>query len=402
MAVEASGGGALEGVRVLDLGMIVQGPQAALLLADLGADVIKIELPEIGDQARWIRISRNDLRSAFFIACNRGKRSLTLDLRVAAGRDVFLRLVDSADVVISNFLPGTLDGWGLGYEVLAKRNPRIVFGAASAFGPVGPDASRRGADLAGQAEGGLISTTGARDEDATPIGVAIADHIGSQNLANGVLAALLARERSGRGQKVEVSLLGGQIYAQASELTHRFLTGHAPGRAARGHPMIPMLYGVVPTLDGQIGLVGIPVEQRVGFFELIGRPDLVKDERFLALGFEPEVRTELFDHLAETFRARPTAQWAALLRESGHRYAVVRDYDAIVDDPGVYENGYLQRIEHPEWGAVSMIGCPIRLSETPATPGALAPELGQHTEEILLELGLDWEAIAALREAKAI
>jgi len=402
MTETAGAGGALEGIRVLDLGIIVQGPQAALLLADFGADVIKVELPEIGDQARWIRISRDDTRSAFFVACNRGKRSLALDLRVPAGRDVFLQLAETADVVISNFLPGTLDGWGLGYEALAERNPRIVFGAASAFGPVGPDAGRRGADLAGQSEGGLISTTGTGDDDATPVGVAIADHVGSQNLANGILAALFARERTGRGQKVEVSLLGGQIYAQASEMTYRFMTGRPPGPAKGGHPMIPMLYGIVPTRDGQLALVGIPTDQRVSFFALIGRPELAEDERFLALGFEPEVKAELFDRLAETFRERTTEEWAAMLRESGHRYAVVHDYDAVAEDPGAYENGYLQRIEHQEWGSISMIGCPIRMSETPASPGELAPELGQHTEEVLLELGLDWDAIAALREANAI
>jgi len=398
----ATAEGALAGLRVLDLGLLVQGPQAALLLADLGAEVIKVELPELGDASRWIRLSREDTRSAFFVACNRGKRSVTLDLRVPAAREVLLKLVDTADVLISNFLPGTLEGWGLGYEVLSKRNPRLVFGAGSAFGSEGPDASRRGADLAGQAEGGLISTTGSVDSDATPVGVVIADHIGSQNLANGVLAALLARERTGRGQKVEVSLLGGQIYAQASELTYQFMTGSPPGRSDRGHPMLPMVYGVVPTRDGQIALVGVPTDQRKSFFERIGRPDLAQDERFQALGFMPDVKHELFDQLAETFRQRSTAEWADLLREGGHRYAVVRGYDDLAEDPGAYANGYLQRIEHPEWGVVSMVGCPIRMSETPTTPGALAPELGQHTEEVLLEIGLDWNAITALREAKAI
>jgi len=394
--------GALAGLRVLDLGLLVQGPQAAQLLGDLGADVIKVELPGLGDQARWIRIAVDDARSAFFIGCNRGKRSVTLDLRVPAGREVFLQLVDTADVVISNFLPGTLDGWGLGYDVLAMRNPRLVFGAGSAFGPAGPDASRRGADLAGQAEGGLISTTGSDPSTATPVGVVIADHIGSQNLANGILAALLARERTGRGQKVEVSLLGGQLFAQASELTYQFLIGRPPGRSDGGHFMIPMLYGIVPTKDGQLALVGIPTDTRADFFERIGRPELAQDERFMALGFLPDVKHALFETLAETFRERTTAEWAEVLREGGHRYAVVRGYDAIEQDEGAFANGYLQRVEHPEWGAVTMVGCPIRLSDTPASPGALAPELGQHTEEVLLELGLDWDAIAALREAKAI
>jgi crotonobetainyl-CoA:carnitine CoA-transferase CaiB-like acyl-CoA transferase len=230
----ASPGGALEGIRVLDLGLLVQGPQAAQLLRDLGAEVIKVELPRLGDQARWIPISLEDLRAPYFVGCNRGKRSIALDLRVEAGRGVFLRLVDSADVVISNFLPGTLERWGLGYEELARRNPRIVYGSGSAFGSQGPDAGRKGADLAGQAAGGLISSTGSGLHDVTPVGVTISDHIASQNLAAGVLAALYARERTGRGQAVEVSLLGGQIYAQASEYTYTLLTGRNPGHAAGG------------------------------------------------------------------------------------------------------------------------------------------------------------------------
>jgi formyl-CoA transferase/CoA:oxalate CoA-transferase len=391
--------GALEGIRVLDVGLLVQGPQAAQLLGDLGADVIKVELPGFGDQARWIPISQGDLRAPFFIGCNRGKRSITLDLRVEAGREVFLRLADGADVVISNFLPGTMAGWGIGYGDLAKRNPRIVYGIGSVFGSLGSDADRKGADLAGQAAGGLIRSTGTGPHDVTPVGVTIADHIGSQNLANGVLAALLARERTGRGQKVEVSLLGGQIYAQASEYTYTFLTGRNPGHADRGHPLLPVFYGVLPTADGHIAIVGVPAPRRASFFQAIGRPELAGDERFNALILTPENQHALFDLLAETFRSRPTAAWEQILRDAGHRYAAVRDYLEVSEDEGAFQNGYLQRIDHPEWGTVTMVGCPIRLSDTPARPAALAPELGQHTEEILLEHGFDWDEISALREA---
>ena len=152
--------GALEGVRVVDAGLLVQGPQAALMLAEFGADVIKVELPGFGDQARWIPLSANDLRTPYYEACNRGKRSVTIDLRVPEGREAFLDLVDTADVVISNFKPGTLDDWGLGYDVVAERNPRVVYATGSTFGPEGPDATLEGADLAGQAAGGLIRTTG--------------------------------------------------------------------------------------------------------------------------------------------------------------------------------------------------------------------------------------------------
>jgi len=394
--------GPLAGLRVLDLGLLVQGPQAALLLADLGADVIKIELPGLGDQARWIPISLQDLRAPYFIACNRGKRSVTLDLRKDRGRDVFLRMAESADVVISNFVPGTLEGWRIGYDELARRNPRVILGTGSSFGSRGPDAGRRGADLAGQAAGGLIRATGSDPDDAGPIGVTIADHIGSQNLANGVLAALYARERTGRGQHVEVSLLGGQIYAQASEFTYTFLTGQDVPPPAGGHPLIPMIYGIVPTRDGHMALVGVPGPDRDRFFELIDRADLRKDPRFDVLLMSDENRRALFAELSRSFRTRTTSEWGALLREAGIRYAEVRSRSEVAQDEGVYANGYLQRIEHPEWGTLPMVGVPIQLSETPSRAGELAPELGQHTEEVLLELGFEWEEIAALRDAEVL
>ena len=174
--------GALHGLRVVEAGLLVQGPQAAATLSDWGAEVVKVELPGFGDQSRWLLLAPDDPRSAYFIACNRGKRSVTIDLRNSSGREVFLRLVETADVVITNFKPGTMEAWGLGYEEVAARNPRVVYAAGSTFGEIGPDAQREGADLSGQAAGGLISTTGMDGGDPTPIGVTIADHIAAQNL----------------------------------------------------------------------------------------------------------------------------------------------------------------------------------------------------------------------------
>ena len=392
--------GALTGIRVLDLGLLVQAPQAAQLLGDLGAEVIKVELPGLGDQARWIPISLEDLRAPFFIGCNRGKRSLTLDLRKDPGRDVFLSLADTADVIVSNFLPGTLDRWGLGYDVLSARNAGLIYATGSTFGALGPDADRKGADIAGQAAGGLIARTPSAHR--TPVGAVIADHIGSQNMANGVLAALFARERTGRGQQVEVSLYGGQIYAQASEYTFTCLTGENPGEVDGGHQGIPLVYGIVPTADGHLAIVGVASHERENFFNAIGRPDLLADKRFESLVLAPDVRHELFEELGKTFRTRPTAEWEATLRSLGQRYARVQDYTDVMGDEGAYANGYLQRVEHPEWGEIPMVGSPIRLSDTPARPGQIAPELGQHTEEILLELGLSWDTIVSLREEGVI
>ncbi len=189
---------------------------------------------------------------------NRGKRSVTLvDLRQPKGRDLFpASMADQSDVVISNFKPGTMDSWGLGYQDVAARNPRIVYAISSSFGSRGADAPREGADLSGQATGGLISTTGGRDSAPSPVGATVADHIAGQNLLAGVLAALYAREHSGRGQLVETSLLGGQIWAQAGEYTKYLMTGEVSGPSNRSHPMIPGLYGIFPTSDGWLAIVG--------------------------------------------------------------------------------------------------------------------------------------------------
>ena len=394
--------GALEGVKVVEATLLIQGPQAGLTMSDMGADVIKVELPGLGDQGRWIPISPDDPRDPYFIAGNRGKRSITLDLRVEAGRDAMIRLLDDADVFISNFKPGTLDEWGLSYEMLSERNPRLIYATGSTFGTKGPGAQREGADLAGQAAGGLISTTGTDGGHPTPVGFVVADHIGSQNLFGGVLAALYSREKTGVGQRVDVSLFGSQIYAQASEYTSFFLSGEIPGRSNYGHPLLRAAYGIVPTADGWLAIVGVPPHLRESFYAAIERPDLLEDPRFEAYIFAPGVREELFEEFFKTFPTRTTAEWCERLDAAGCRYAPVQDYAEVADDPHAAENGYIVEIDHPEWGTIKSLGSPIVMSGTPVHPGEIAPELGQHTEEILLEHGFSWEDIAAMRDAEAL
>ena len=394
--------GPLDGIRVLEAGLLVQGPQASLTMLEWGADVIKVELPGFGDQSRWLPISREDRRSAFFAAYNRGKRSVTIDLRVPRGREVFLRMVETADVVITNFKPGTMDEWGLGYTDAAARNERIIYAMGSSFGTEGPDAAREGADLGAQAAGGLISTTGGNGSDPSAIGATVADHISGQNLLAGVLAALFARERTGRGQLVETSLLGGQIWAQAGEYTKYLLAGQPSGPSARSHPMIPGIYGVFPTSDGWIAIVGVAGTARDLFYRTIGRPDLI--DRFPHLLYFEDDKAELWPILDQVFATKGTAEWCGLLGAAGLRFAPVRTHAEVADDPGVVANGYIEAVEGVEASGADprVVRAPVRFSDQVPTVQALVPELGHHTEEVLLEIGYSWDDIADLSAAGAI
>ena len=394
--------GPLNDIRVLDVSILVQGPQAGAMLSNMGADVIKIELPEVGDHSRSLPISADDPRPAFYIGCNRGKRGLTLDLRKTAGADVFRKLAATADVVISNFVTGTLDGWGLGYEALAEINPGIVWAAGSAFGPIGPDARKKGADLAGQAAGGLISTIGRDGDPPSPVGVAVADHMGSLNLVAGILAALHARHQTGRGQRVEVSLLGSQIWAQASEYTASLLTGKPTGRANYGHSLLVPTYRIFPTADGWLAILSVGPDSFDAFCIALGHPELAVDERFKPELITPESHGILAGELLKILRTRTTAEWCEALRDVDVRHAPVRNHNQVIDDPGAWENGYFAEVEHADGSTERVVGVPIRMSATPLKPGVAAPQLGEHSTEILLQAGYMEDEINALRETGVV
>ncbi|HSZ37577.1 MAG TPA: CoA transferase [Acidimicrobiales bacterium] len=390
--------GALDGIRVLEAGLLVQGPQVSLTMLEWGAEVIKLELPGFGDQSRWLPISREDRRSPWFTAYNRGKRSMTIDLRVPRGQEVFFRLVERSDVFVSNFKPGTLDSWGVGYGEASRRNPRIIYAMGSSFGPEGPDAQREGADLSGQAGGGIISTTGGAGSDPSPVGATIADHISGQNLLAGVLAALYARERTGHGQLVETSLLGGQVWAQAGEITKYLMSGEMTGPANRGHSMVPGIYGMFATSDGWIAIVGVAGPLRDRFYETLGRPDLI--ERFSGLLYFEDDKAALWPILDEVFATKTTAEWCDLLGAAGLRFAPVRDHAAVARDPGIRINGYIETVDDPDSSGSSLdvVRTPVRFSDGNQTGPVRPPELGQHTEEVLLEAGYSWDDITSLSE----
>ena len=391
--------GAMDGITVVEVGLLVQGPQAAALLGEWGAAVVKVELPGFGDQSRWLPVTPTDPRSAYFTGCNRGKRSVTMDLRRPEGRELFLQLVERADVVVSNFKPGTMEDWGLGYADVAARNPRVIYATGSTFGYEGEVARREGADLAAQAFGGVIATTGSDGSHPTTIGVTICDHVASLNLAAGISAALFARERTGQGQWVRTSLVGAQVWAQASEYQGALFSGVHQGPANQGHPLIPGLYGIFSTADGWLAVVGVAGPLRHTLFETLGHPEYT--ERFPQPLYWPEQKAELFPLLNAAFATRTTAEWCEVLGGIGVRHAPVRTYVENIADPVFWEQGFLTHAEGPD-GPVAVPASPVGFSATPAVPQAVAPELGQHTEEVLLELGHDWERIAELRDAGVV
>ncbi len=395
--------GPLDGIRVLDMTIWQQGTSASAMLADLGADVIKVEEPSSGDPGRGVlRVEREGDLSAYFQALNRGKRSIAIDLKLASGRDVVLRLARQADAFLCNYRPGVAERLRLSYHELADVKPDIIYVRASGNGPNGPDAQQGSLDILGQARGGLMSITGEPDRNPKNVGAPIADHAGGMMAAFGLLAALLHRERTGEGQEVDVSLLGSVMALQSYNITNYLLSGELPQRFPRAGRS--PLWNVYRGSDGAYFVIGLLQDR--GWSEIcdvIGRPELADDERFA--DFETRVGASaeaLMAILDDAFAARTAAESVRMLTERGVFAAVVQDYAALADDPQVAANGYIVDVERPEGRPLRMVPTPVQLSKSPVRIRGMAPELGQHTEEVLLEAGFAWPEIEALRSEGAI
>jgi CoA:oxalate CoA-transferase len=391
--------GPLSGVRVLDFTVFQQGPQATLVMADMGADVIKLEPPGFGDLGRFLQIHGGV--SAYHLAHNRGKRSVTVNLKNEAGIELVRRLAPGADVFVHNFRPGVMERLGLGYDDVRKLNERIIYAHASGWGARGPKATHPAFDIAAQARAGLMSMTGEEDGPPFPAGVAIADYIGAMNLAMAVIAALYARERTGVGQKVETSLFASQIAAQAWEL-QTYIMGRRRRKSGRGHAYLPTIWRTFRTADGWAVVGGVGDDRWPAFCAAVGMPELEQDERFANGLARANNLAELYALLDDRFASKTTAEWIAVLEAHDMICAPVQDYEQLLADPQALENEYILEREHPSAGRLPVVGFPWRFSETPADVAPAAPELGQHTEEVLLEAGLSWDEITALRERGAI
>jgi crotonobetainyl-CoA:carnitine CoA-transferase CaiB-like acyl-CoA transferase len=393
---------ALQGIRVLDFSRFMQGPHCSQMLADLGAEVIKVERPKTGDDNRTFQFNRIRGVNAFFLALNRNKRSLTLDLKHPQARRVLDRLLETCDVLLENFRPGTMEKLGLGYEDLAGAYPRLVYCACSGYGQGGPYRDRPGQDLLSQALGGLAWATGRTGGYPRSAGSYVVDAYGAMLATVGILAALQARLRSGRGQRVDVCLLDAALHMQCQELTYALNGGAFRSRENEevGHPLEPGPYGIYPTADGQF--VAVSAGPWPNLCRALGVPALETDSRFdtpqKRLDRRPEVQAEL----AMVFRQQPRAVWIERLTAEDVWSAPVHSYDEIPEDPQVQWGGMIQTLPHAEIGEYKVIGNPIRLSETPPSYRRPPPTLGADTDAVLRALGIAEGDIAQLRADGAI
>jgi crotonobetainyl-CoA:carnitine CoA-transferase CaiB-like acyl-CoA transferase len=380
--MSGKGGGPLDGIRVLDLTRALAGPYCTMFLGDFGADVVKVEQPEVGDDSRGWGPPFVGTESAYFLSINRNKQSITIDLKRAEGIDLVRRLAAAADVLIENFRPGTMDRFGLGEPQLRALNPRLIYASLSGFGADGPMKDSPGYDLVMQAYGGFMSITGTRDGEPTKVAVAIIDIVAGLMLGKAIMAALFSRERTGSGQKIDTSLLEAEVACLIPYGSDYLASGKVPGRWGNAHPNI-VPYQTFNTRDGYM-VVGAASEGNWHrLCQAIGRPELAGDPRFAKNAQRVAHREELIATLQGTFRARDTADWLELLSDAGLPCGPVNTIDKVFTDPQVLHRNMLLEVEHPTAGKVRMAGMPVKFSSTPATLRLPPPLLGQHSEAVL-------------------
>jgi formyl-CoA transferase/CoA:oxalate CoA-transferase len=392
----------LTGLTVLDLTRVLSGPYCTMLLADMGARVIKIEQPGLGDDTRAWGPPFLGSESSYYLSVNRNKESLTLDLKSGAARPVLDRLLARADVVVENFRPGTMARFGLDYAEVSASHPGLIYCSISGFGQNGPRRDEAGYDAVVQAEGGLMSITG--DPTAPPVrlGVAISDIVTGMSAFQGITLALLARTRTGRGQLVDVAMLDATAAILTYQASSYLATGVSPVRMGNRHASI-VPYETFAARDGDLVLaVGNDVLWR-GFCRAIGLDALGDDPRFATnrqrvLGYDLVIPP-----IAERLRTRPRAEWIRVLTEAGVPCGAVRNMGEVMADPQLAAREMIEEVEHATLGTLRVLGIPVKLSETPGAIRRAPPTLGEHTDAILTgELGFTSEEVAAMRDAGAV
>lgn len=399
----------LDGIRILDWTIWQQGPVSTAMLGDLGAEVIKIEERESGDPGRGVirigGVNVEDQINYYFEANNRHKRSITLDLKRIEAREIVYQLVVKSDVFVQNFRKGVAKRLGLDYPTLKQHNPTLIYANASGYGPFGPDSSRPSFDLLGQARSGIMNAVGGPDMDPLSISGGIADQMGAIMLAYGILAALMARERHGVGQEVDASHLGSMIQLQGLSVSMRLMMGRTLNPTARTAVRNP-LWNHYKCQDGKWIALAMLQSNRywVDFCHAIDRPDLLEGELFKDLRARAKNAKTAVAIIDDVFAKKPSHEWLDILQRSGDLiFTLVNAIDDLPEDPQVIANDYVVDYEHPRFGPIKVLGNPVRFSETPGDPRGAAPELGEHTEQVLIDvLGYNWEKIGELGDAKVI
>src|SRR3954468_23606199 len=400
MASSDLGNGPLTGVTVVDMTVAIQGPHAGAYLADMGAEVVKVERPS-GELNRYVRgpgyAAPPDVMGTQYVAMNRGKRGIAVDAHSALGREVLQRLVAGADVFVTNYRREALERMGLGYEQVAAANPRLVYARVSGFGPLGPDADKAMLDGAAQARGGLAAISGPPDGPPMPPGAAIADHSGSMQLALGIMTALYARELTGRGQEVNTSALGALMWIQSWEITHTTMSDETLRREGPHNPNIRCPYGIYETKDGGAFLLAVAMsdESWDEFWLFVDRPEVVLDRRWNTAAKRIGARgltdgvDEIREKVRDAFASRTTAEWTEFLATQPEIiYERIQNYDELLGDPQVAANGYLVDVDVPKFGPAQVVSNVVHLSDTPGGGVRRPPPLlGEHTAEVMEELG---------------
>jgi CoA:oxalate CoA-transferase len=378
--------GPLEGVKILSFARNLAGPFCTMILCDLGAEVIKIEEAGKGDSARGIPPRIRGI-SSYFLSINRGSKSIALNLREERAKEAVFRLVDRVDIVVENFRPGVMKRLGFSYESISARNPRIICASISGFGQKGPYSAKPAYDMIAQGVGGTVSITGEPGRPPVRVGYSIGDMGAGLFAATAILAALHEREKSGKGQWIDVAMVDCQVALCENACARYFATGEIPNPLGTRHPLLTP-FQVFATRDGYMVLITVSEEEWQKFCKLTGRDDLASDPRFQSHPARIENYSAFEPQMNELMKTRTTAEWLAFLEPAGIMCAPVNNIAQVVNDPHILEREMVVEVEHPRAGKLKVTGTPMKFSRTPCKIQKACPDMGQDTEEILKSLGL--------------